>query len=45
MQNRLILLATLFIYMAAHLVVIDHADGLHESVNDHRAGEFEAAFF
>lgn len=30
---------------AANGVVIDHSDGLHPGVDDHRADEFEAAFF
>jgi len=31
--------------MAVHGMIIDHANGLHEGVEDNGADKFEAAFF
>ena len=36
---------TRLISMTIHGVIINHADGLHESIEDDRADKFEPAFF
>ena len=37
-------LLTRLISVTVHGVIIDHADGLHKGIEDHRADKFKSAF-